>query len=106
MADVLVGIFERLGLPVPVTEYRAFTTRRWRLDYAWPDRKVCLEVDGGLYVRGRHSRGPGAEADMEKQAAHILDGWLYLRASPQQVASGVALTWVERALKMRANQTS
>lgn len=87
------------GLPVPVAEYKFHPTRRWRFDYCWPDKSLAVEVDGGLFVRGRHSRGAGVEKDMEKFAEAMLHGWRVLRVSTNHVRSGQALTWIEGLLK-------
>ena len=37
-----------VGLPPPVTEYRFHPERRWRADFAWPEKKLLVEVDGGV----------------------------------------------------------
>lgn len=36
------------GLSSPVSEYKFHESRRWRFDYAWPDHKIALEVEGGV----------------------------------------------------------
>ncbi len=53
-------------LPIPVAEYRFHPTRKWRMDWAWPDQRVALEIDGGVWVRGAHGRGTGIVRDQEK----------------------------------------
>lgn len=73
-----------MKLPKPVTEHRFHSTRRWRFDLAWPDRKVAVEIDGGGWVNGRHSRGGGIEKDAEKFAEATLLGWRVFRCSPKQ----------------------
>ena len=54
------------GCPAPVKEYRYAKPRRWRFDRAWPEQKVAVELDGGVYTQGRHTRGAGYEKDCEK----------------------------------------
>ena len=67
-------------LPAPVAEYRFHPTRRWRFDYAWPAPvMVAVELDGGAYSNGRHTRGAGYEADAEKLNAAAVMGWRVLR---------------------------
>jgi very-short-patch-repair endonuclease len=85
-------------LPVPEREFRFHPTRKWRFDFAWPKESLAVEVDGGLFVAGRHSRGAGAEKDMEKFAEAMIGGWRVLRVSTNQVKTGAALKWVERIL--------
>jgi very-short-patch-repair endonuclease len=72
--------------------------RRWRFDFAFPLEMVAVEIEGGLYIRGRHMRGAGAEKDMEKYNRAELEGWTVLRFSPGMVKSGVALATVQEAL--------
>ncbi len=89
-------------LPVPEREARFHPTRRWRFDFAWPEQKVAVEVEGGVYVQGRHSRGKGYEADIEKYNEAALLGWTVLRCTPRQVNSGQTVEWIRRALALRA----
>jgi very-short-patch-repair endonuclease len=91
-------------LPAPVTEHRFHPVRRWRFDLAWPDAKLAVEVEGGVYVEGgsRHTRGPGYEADCQKYAEALVLGWRVLRVTPRQVKTGMALRWIEGALEQIA----
>jgi hypothetical protein len=34
-------------LPAPQREYAFTDARHWRTDFAWPDRKLAAEVEGG-----------------------------------------------------------
>lgn len=67
------------GLPEPEREYRFAPPRRWRFDFAWPERRVAVEVEGGGWVRGRHHRPGGFTKDCEKYNAAVLRGWRVLR---------------------------
>jgi hypothetical protein len=87
------------GLPVPVPEYRFDPTRRWRLDYAWPEHKLALEVEGGVWIRGRHNRGTGFMRDIEKYNALACAGWRLLRCVPDDVRSLAILPVVAVALR-------
>jgi very-short-patch-repair endonuclease len=94
--------FKVARVPEPVTEYRFdITGRRWRFDYAWPEKSLALEVDGGGFVNGRHSRGTGIEKDAEKYNAALIQGWRVLRVTPKHVNNGMALAWVQEMLKCR-----
>lgn len=74
--------------PLPELEFRFDKKRRWRWDFCWPGQLVALEIQGGLWTRGRHVRGKGYLNDMEKWNAGTLAGWRILLVTPQQL-----LTW-------------
>lgn len=81
-------------------EYRFHETRRWRFDFAVPSKKLAVEIEGGLYNGGRHTRGKGYELDLEKYQAAQLDGWTVYRCSPSMVKSGDAVRTVEKLLEL------
>jgi very-short-patch-repair endonuclease len=86
------------GLPPPEREYRFHPRRAWRFDFAWPEVRVAVEVDGGTWTGGRHSTGLGYRRDCEKQAHAAIAGWRVLRVVPEQVRSGEAVAWVRALL--------
>jgi hypothetical protein len=55
----------------------AIGLRDWRFDRAWIERsvKVYVELQGGVWTAGRHSRGAGYTSDLEKANAATLLGW-------------------------------
>lgn len=69
-----------------VAEHRFKPPRRWRFDYANERLMLAIEVEGGIFSRGRHVRGVGYIKDMEKYNAAILLGWRLLRYAPHQTA--------------------
>ena len=86
------------GLPEPIPEYRFFPPRRWRFDLAWPDQLIALEIEGGVWTGGRHTRAPGFLRDMEKYNTAAAYGWRLLRATPAQVEGGTAYGWLDMVL--------
>lgn len=72
-------------------EYHFHPTRRWRFDFALPDQKIAIEVEGGLFIRGRHARGAGIEKDIEKYNSATLLGWKVIRVTNKMIKSGEAL---------------
>ena len=90
------------GLPAgAVAEFRFHRSRRWRFDWAWPAERLALEIEGGAWTRGRHTRGKGFIEDMAKYNAAALAGWRVLRVTPQQFSSGEAGRLVRLALATR-----
>lgn len=79
-------------------EFRFHPVRKWRFDFAFPAQKVAVEVQGGVFVGGRHARGTGITSDCEKFSVAAGMGWRVLPVTPAQVKSGDALEWIERAL--------
>lgn len=79
------------GLPMPTPEYRFHLERRFRFDYAWPEQLIALEVDGGVWTRGRHTRGSGFMRDQEKTNLAALLGWRVFRCTPQTIHTAMQL---------------
>ena len=97
-------------LPVPVRQWRFAPPRRFTADFGWPHGcpdpampfwAVAVEIEGGVFMRGKssHSSGTGILRDMEKGNEYALRGIRCLRVTPEQVKSGQALALIERLLK-------
>lgn len=84
-----------------VREHRFHPRRRFRFDLAWPEAKLAVEVDGGGFIMGRHSRGLGIENDCEKNLLASSLGWRVLRCTPRQVKNGMAAKYIREALSWR-----
>lgn len=94
-------VFVKNGL-TPEREYRFHPKRRWRFDFAWPDEKLAVEVEGGQWVIGRHQQPEGFEKDMEKYNAAVLAGWRVLRFTGKMVQDGTAVAIIKEALGEKA----
>ena len=84
------------GLPPYVAEHRFHPTRRWRFDYCWPELKIAVEVHGGTYTNGRHTRGGGFTVDREKMNEAAICGWTVIEVTSAQVRSGQMRQWLDR----------
>ena len=108
-AEHLLSVqLEQAGIPFE-REYRFAPPRRWRADFYLGHymgsnsclecgKPILVEIDGGGYVAGRHSRGAGMEKDAEKQSAAAILGYRVVRVTPKQVEDGRALSWIRQAL--------
>ena len=61
------------------SEFRFHPQRRWRADFAHVPSRTLIEIEGGIYVQGRHNRAAGFAADIEKYLEAALDGWRVVR---------------------------
>lgn len=92
------ALLKQEGIIYPITEYRFAPPRRWRFDYSWPAHSLALEVEGGIWIRGRHSRGAGMLKDMEKYNRAALNGWKVLRTTPDKLCSAETIVMIREAL--------
>lgn len=81
-----------------IAEQRFVESRRWRFDFTFPNHMLAVEVEGGTFSSGRHSRGRGFEADCEKYNAATILGWRVLRFTTEMVKDGRAIATIEQAL--------
>lgn len=102
MAPSLTSRFEiaarAIGLPPYETEYRFHATRKWRFDYAWPSVKVAVEIEGGIWLKGkgkksRHTTGVGYSKDCEKYNHAAALDWAVIRLTSLNLEKSVE--WVE-----------
>lgn len=77
-------------------EYKFHPKRKWRADFLITGTKILVEVEGGIWSGGRHTRGKGYLGDMEKYNEAALLGYTVLRFSTEQVKAGVAIKQIEQ----------
>lgn len=73
------SLWDALGGPELMREYRFDKSRRWRADFAWLDARVLVEIEGGVWNKGRHVTPRGFLNDAEKYLAATLQGWAVIR---------------------------
>lgn len=85
-----------LGIPAPQAEVKVLPSRRWRFDFAWSEYKIALEIEGGVWVGGRHTRAKGFIDDLEKYNAAALAGWTVYRIVPDWIEGGELALLLEK----------
>ena len=99
------AFFRSYSIPIPMKEWKFHPTRKWRFDYAWDltafDTRniievpkgvnvrvftnLALEVEGAVWIQGRHTRGSGFVKDMEKYNEAAVLGWRIIRVQPKDL---------------------
>jgi len=77
-------------------EYKFHPTRKWRFDFAWPLEKFAVEIEGGVWSGGRHTRGKGFIEDCIKYNEAVMLGWRVIRVTTEMVENGEAMAYIER----------
>ena len=94
------SIKQELGLIV-VPELKFHHERKWRFDYAIPDHKIAIEVEGGIWMKGggAHSRPKNILRDMAKYNEATALGWRLIRVTPQQLNKRYTINQIKKLLK-------
>lgn len=81
-----------------VKEFKFHPKRRWRFDYAIPEHKIAVEVEGGVWTGGRHTRPQGFLGDIEKYNTATLMGWRVFRTTPDELLKTGTLILLKQAI--------
>ena len=83
-----------IGAPPWVEQYvGAVPGRKYRIDFAWPERKIAVECQGMVHrIKAQFNR------DTEKMCLLVLAGWRVLPVSGDDVRSGRAVAWAVQIL--------
>jgi very-short-patch-repair endonuclease len=96
---------QKLGVEC-VREYRFYPSRMWRFDYAIPALRIAIEIDGGIWIQGRHNRASGYIGDMEKFNAAATLGWVVLKFTPQEQYSRKAFDLIAQTISNATQKIS
>lgn len=93
LEDTFAEQWRTAQLPEPVRDHAPWRPHRgFEVDFALPDRKIGVEIEGGIWHRGGHSTGAGISRDIDKHNLALFTGWRILRIAPQQVKNGEGIT--------------
>lgn len=74
-----------------VRQHQFHPTRRWRFDYVAAYSPIAIELQGGIYSNGAHSRATGQKKDMEKANHAAALGWFVFYLHTDNVTDRDAL---------------
>ena len=84
-----------------VAEHKFHDTRKWRIDFAIIDLKIGIEIEGGVWSGGAHTRGKGFIEDMEKYNAAVTFGWVILRFTPQDLNKITTFETIKKVVELK-----
>ena len=87
------------NIELPDFEVKFHPTRKWRFDYCWQSKMIALEVEGGVFSGGRHTRGLGFMNDIEKYNNASLLGYRLIRTTPTELRSKENIELIKQILK-------
>ena len=96
------ALWQRWNGPQLEREYKFSAARRWSADYCHTASRTIIELEGGIYSAGRHTRAAGFLGDIEKYNAAAMLGYTVLRLGTGQVDDahvGEIADWVCRKTK-------
>lgn len=97
--NIVSAYYQECGLPEPVFEYRFHPSRRWRIDIAFVLARLAIEVQGGIFIRGRHSRGAAMLEEWEKLNTLSCMGWRVMYVQPKDVCMRWFVDMIKDAIK-------
>ena len=116
LEDLLLTQIKVMGIPHPEQEYRFAAIhvgmgrairkrlliaglKDYRFDFCWPDLMLAVEVEGGIFVNGRHTRGKGFEDDMLKYHHAQRLGFTVYRCGSRLIKSGQAVQLIKALIQ-------
>lgn len=91
---------EDLGIPPEAKQYRAIAHRRFPWDFAWPSKGILVEIQGGVFFRGKsgHTSGVGVRRDTIKNNLAVLYGFRPFQFTTDMVRNGKAARFLQAVL--------
>lgn len=106
--NIVLAFWRDCGLPAATPEFQFHPARKWRFDFAFLERcgsnalPLAIEVQGGIWTGGRHSRGSGLVKEHEKLNAAAVLGWRVLFCTPSEVLTLRFARTIQQALSQNS----
>ena len=100
--EVLAVDLNKAGISF-VREYRFSPDRKFRFDFAIPERMIAIEVEGGIWSGGRHTTPQGFQRDIIKYNLAVCSGWKVLRFTSDMVEAYIPVPMVLTLLGEKQN---
>lgn len=104
-AQYFQAVCESYGLPKPEAEVLFSNERRFRLDFAWRDLKLGIEVQGGIWMAaGAHSRPLNIQRDHTKNNLAVSLGWRILLFEPKKLLLTESMKIIKTTIELIQQQ--
>ena len=100
LEQALLTQVKQVGIPTPVRQYKISEERGYIWDFAWPNYKLLVEVQGGTWTQGAHARPGGITRDCEKLNLAVLHGWYQLNFTSDMIKKGHAAKTILRYMEI------
>ncbi|MGN1386432.1 MAG: hypothetical protein ACI4XS_07510 [Bacillus sp. (in: firmicutes)] len=87
-------------------EYYFHPKRRWRFDYAIPEYRIAIEVEGGVWTQGRHTRAKGFLGDIDKYNTAAVMGWMLVRTTPNKLITKQTMDYIKQAIQWKKDMAA
>lgn len=87
------------GLPAPIGEYEFCPGRKWRFDWLFAEIDLVLEVQGGIFSQGRHTRGAALLKEHEKLNYAAILGYRVMFCTPEDIEKGSIFPLIKAAFE-------
>lgn len=71
-------------------EAQVIEDRKWRFDFLFDWADLVVEIEGGVFSGGRHTRPVGFSNDCLKYNRVVVEGYVVMRFTTEQVMTGQA----------------
>lgn len=85
------------------SEYKFSKKRKFRADFAHPQAKVIIEIQGGIWQKSGHSSGKGITRDAEKLNLATAEGWAVFFL-PESLITEEQLQAIAQTIKSRLSE--
>jgi len=107
--DTFALVVKASGLPAIRRRFlfaRQVLGRKWEADFAYPEYRLLIEIDGGIWRRGggAHSHPSAILRDIDKANDAAYLGYHVLRFTTDHVRHGHAIRYLTQVLESRGWQ--
>jgi very-short-patch-repair endonuclease len=89
------------------SEVKFHQLRKWQFDFVLGQDgeplHIAVEIEGGIWAAGRHTRGAGYQKDLDKYNAATIRGWRVLRFSTEDIMRGRAKAFLAEHIGKEAS---